>query len=132
MSSADRDPRGANGRSWSSRWGSSQLDLAWRSRSSVLIVDPSSAAELLGDAFEPGPVVGPPPSVDGRHVIDLLAVADLAVNELAEYVGVTGVAVGLGGHVDQDLVQGDVAAVAPPRHPSRRVERQRLDGGVRV
>jgi hypothetical protein len=44
-----------------------------------------------------------------------------AVDELADDVGVAGVALGLGRDVDEDVVEGD-GAVAPPGHPPEGIQ----------
>jgi hypothetical protein len=82
-------------------------------------------------ALEPAPVGLPPRLVAGRHVVVARAQADRAVDELADDVGLPGVPVGLGDHVDQDLVQRHLAAVLrPPRDMTDVVQRERADGGV--
>jgi hypothetical protein len=55
------------------------------------------------------------------------------VDELSDDVRMAHVPVGLGDHVHEDPVQGDLTARSfPPGHLSRSVQRQRLDGLVRV
>src|SRR5688572_7313250 len=63
----------------------------WRRRS-------SGSCGLAGNLFKAGPVLFPPGPVDRRHVGVLFPQPDLSVEELADDVGVAGVAVGLGDH----------------------------------
>jgi hypothetical protein len=59
--------------------------------------------------------------------------ADGAVDELADEVGVAGVAAGLDGDPDQGVVQGDLVLVGrPPGDAADGVQRQGVDGGVGV
>jgi dipeptidase E len=82
-------------------------------------------------ALEPAPVALPPRTIARRHVVVARAQADRAVDELADDVGLPGVPVGLGDHVDQDLVQRHLAAVLrPPWHVAGGVQPERADGGV--
>ena len=90
-------------------------------------------AGLAGRALEPAPVALPPGLVARSHVVVAFPQAGGAVDELADDVGLPGVPVGLGDHVDQDLVQRHLApALRPPRHMTDRVQRERADGGVGV
>ena len=88
---------------------------------------------LAGRVLQPVPVAGPPRLVPRREVAVVGPDPGRPVDELADDVGVTGVPVGLGDHVHQDLVQRDLAApLPPPRHVAGRVQGQRGDRGVRV
>jgi hypothetical protein len=62
----------------------------------------------------------------------LLYGADRAIDQLSDDVGMTGMALRLGSHMDQDLMQCHLATIAPPRHPTDRVKRQRLDRRIRM
>src|SRR6266550_2783770 len=79
-------------------------------------LDGLARACLARGALEPAPVALPPRLVAGRHVVVALTQAGRAVDELADDIGLPGVPVGLGDHVDQDLVQRHLAAaLRPPR-----------------
>jgi hypothetical protein len=58
---------------------------------------------------------------------------DRAVDEFADDVGMARVPVGVGGHADQDVMQRNFVVVGrPPGHMTDGVERQGVDGGIRV
>jgi DNA-binding MarR family transcriptional regulator/GNAT superfamily N-acetyltransferase len=88
---------------------------------------------LARRVLQPVPVARPPRLVPGREVAVAGPYPGRPVDELADDVGVTGVPVGLGDHVHQDLVQCDLAApLPPPGHVAEFVQGQRADRGVRV
>src|SRR6516225_5120863 len=60
--------------------------------------------------LDPAPVAVPPGTIARRHVVVARTQADRAVDELADDVGLPGVPVGLGDHMDQDFVQRHLAA----------------------
>src|SRR5689334_24646696 len=94
-------------------------------------LDGLARAGLARGALEPAPVGLPPRLVACRHVVVALTQAGRAVDELADDIGLPGVPVGLGDHVDQDLVQGHLAAaLRPPGDMADVVQRERADGGV--
>jgi len=67
------------------------------------------------------------------QVVVALLQAGGAVDQFPDDVCVPGVPIGLGDHVDQDPVQSHCAVFfRPPWHVADRVQRQRVDRGVRV
>src|SRR6202022_186622 len=90
-------------------------------------------AALERRALEAAPVALPPRLVARRHVVVAVTQTSGAVDELADDVGLPGMPVGLGDHVDQDLVERHLAPVIrPPRHMTDRIQRERADNGVGV
>ena len=86
---------------------------------------------LQGRAFQALPVAFPPGLVALGHVVFAVPQAGCPVDEFTDDVGLAGVPVGFGDHVDQDLVQRHLAPVLrPPRHVTHRVQGQRADRGV--
>jgi hypothetical protein len=79
-------------------------------------------------------VVGLPPGLVARGEVGAAgAVAEGAIDELADEVGVAGVPAGLGGHADQDVVQGHLVIVGrPPGDVADGVQGQGAYGGVGV
>src|SRR5581483_6485704 len=76
------------------------------------------------------PVLLPPGLVAWCQIVVAIAQARGAVDELADDVGLPGVPVGLGDHVNQDLVQRHRAPlIGPPRDMTHGVQRQRADRG---
>ncbi len=95
---------------------------------------------LRGGRFDTRPVVGPPGVVLLRQVAAVRAITDCTVDRLSKDVGLAGVPVRLGDHVDDDRVQRGVAVLAlstrargrPRRGRARRSWRRRApstDGG---
>jgi hypothetical protein len=93
----------------------------------LAVVDGSSS----GGGLDLGPLSPPERRVAPRLVRVCLCGPCGTVELFTQEVGVTGVPVGLGEHVDQDVEQHDVGS-RPPRHMTRCVDVERLDGGVSV
>jgi hypothetical protein len=79
-------------------------------------------------------IVGLPPLlIAWRQVGVPNGQTDRAVDEFADDVGMARVPVGVGGHADQDVVQRALVVVGrPPGDVADGIERQGVDGGVRV
>jgi len=78
--------------------------------------------------------IGLPPRLAARgHVVIALPQTDGPVDEFPHDVGVAGMPMGLGDHMDEDPVQCHLAAVVRlPGHVARRIQRQSLNRGIRV
>src|SRR5437764_10115464 len=73
--------------------------------------------------LEPVAVGPPPPGVLLRHVRVVRAQSRRPVDQLADDVGMSGMPVGLGDDVDEDLVESDLTSLdRPPRHMTDGVE----------
>lgn len=81
--------------------------------------------------LHPVPVLLPPISVPGRHVVPLRPLPHRPVDEFAYDVGVADVAVTLGDHVDQDAVEGEFG-VRGPGDAAHGVQGESVEGLVRV
>ena len=117
------------------RVGSLAGALACRVRAHSLLADfvRRDPVSFLGHTFQAAPVAFPPRLVTLCHVVVAAAQPGGAVDELTDDVGLAGMPVGFGDHMDQDLVQRHLAPVfRPPRHVAHRVQGQRADRGVRV
>jgi len=93
----------------------------------------SRSAGRLSGPLQSAAVVLPPSVVTRRLVVLVRAQPDGAIDEFPHQIGVPCVPMGLRDHVHEDPVQCHLTPFwRLPRHVPNSVQRQQVDGGVRV
>ena len=88
---------------------------------------PASLAALSSRLRKPSHAV----PISRRHIVIVLAKSGRSVDDLADDVGMPGVAVCLGNHMDEYPVEGHLALFGrPPGQPSERIQGQIPHRGV--